>query len=78
MITLEEIIEHLENKAKNRARGCQPSMDGSREKYYEGLSVAYMDCANILKKFLEQEIDEEELDNIAKRECENMLDKNVC
>ena len=75
MTTLEEIIEHLENKVK---KGCQPSMDGSREKYYEGLSDAYMDCANILKKFLGQEIDEEELDNIAKRECENMLDKNVC
>jgi ERCC4-related helicase len=75
MTTLEEIIEHLENKAK---KNCQPSMDGSREKYYEGLSDAYMDCANILKKFLEQEIDEEELDNIAKRECENMLDKNIC
>ena len=51
MTTLEEIIEHLENKAK---KGCQPSMDGSREKYYEGLSVAYMDCADILKKYLMQ------------------------
>ena len=51
MVTLEEIIEHLENKKK---KGCQPSMDGSREKYYEGLSVAYMDCADILKKYLIQ------------------------
>ena len=35
-------------------KGCQPPMDGSREKYYEGLSVAYMDCADILKKYLIQ------------------------
>ena len=74
MTTLEEIIEHLENKAK---KGCQPSMDGSREKYYEGLSDAYMDCANMLKKFLEQEIDEEELDKNAETECEKLLDKKV-
>lgn len=75
MTTLEEIIEHLENKAK---KSCQPSMDGSREKYYEGLSDAYMDCTNMLKKFLEQEIDEEELDKNAETECEKLLDKKVC
>jgi len=52
MTTLKEIIEHLEIKAKAK---CQPSMDGSRERYYEGLSAAYMDCASILKRYLEQD-----------------------
>jgi hypothetical protein len=52
MTTLKEIIEHLEIKAKAK---CQPSMDGSRERYYEGLSAAYTDCANILKRYLEQD-----------------------
>ena len=51
MATLEGIIEHLENKAKKR---CQPSIDGSTEKYYKGLSEAYMDCVNMLKKYLAQ------------------------
>ena len=75
MTTLKEIIEHLKFKASIK---CQPSMDGTREHYYKGLSTAYMDCANILKKYLEQEIDEEELDKIAQRECANMLDNNLC
>ena len=52
MTTIKEIIECFERKASQK---CQPSMDGSREQYYKGLSTAYKDCANILKKYLEQE-----------------------
>jgi hypothetical protein len=33
---------------------------------------------NLLKKFLEQEIDEEELDKNAETKSEKLLDKKVC
>ena len=29
-------------------------MDGRREAYYDGMKDAYLDCANILRKYLEQ------------------------
>ena len=75
MITLKEIIKHFNYKASKRR---QPSMNGIREYYYRGLSDAYMECVNMLEEYLEQEIDEDELDKIAKRDCENMLDKGTC
>lgn len=74
MVTLEEIISHLEQKSK---KGCQPSMDGSRERYYSGLSDAYADCACMLKKFINQ-FNEEELDKIAQTECNRLLNNNIC
>ena len=47
--TLKEIIKTLKYKAKPR---YNPSPDGSRERYYEGESNAYNDCADILEKYL--------------------------
>ena len=29
-------------------------MDGSRERYYDGKKDAYLDCADILEKYLSQ------------------------
>lgn len=50
--TLKEIIKTLKYKAKPR---YNPSPDGSRERYYEGESNAYNDCADILEKFANTE-----------------------
>lgn len=50
--TLKEIIKTLKYKAKPR---YNPSPDGSRERYYEGESNAYNDCASILEKFANTE-----------------------
>ena len=50
--TLKEIIKTLKYKAKQR---YNPSPDGSRERYYEGESNAYNDCADILEKFANTE-----------------------
>lgn len=54
MTTLQEIIDILRYKASQE---CQPSMDGSREKYYKGRNDAYIECAEILEKYLEQKKD---------------------
>lgn len=51
MTTIEEVIEALELKSRQK---CNPSMDGRREAYYDGMRDAYIDCANILRKYLEQ------------------------
>lgn len=51
MTTLRDIIQYLKKKS---AVKCQPSMDGSRERYYEGKKDAYLDCAEILEKYLSQ------------------------
>lgn len=75
MTTIEEIIKCLEYKSR---MGCQPSMDGSREKFYQGRSEAYLECANMLRNYLKQKIDEQELDKNAETECEKLLDKKVC
>lgn len=75
MTTIKEIIKYLESKSNKE---CQPSMDGSREKYYQGRNEAYLECANILRKYLEQEMDEQELNKIAEEDCIRMLNKKVC
>lgn len=75
MTTIKEIIKHLEHKSKIV---CQPSMDGSREKYYQLRSEAYLECANILRKYLEQETDEQELNKIAYEDCVRMLNEKKC
>lgn len=54
MTTISDIIEFLNEKAESE-RKCQPSMDGRREEYYKGKFDAYIDCANMLKRYIEQE-----------------------
>ena len=51
MITLQEIIDILRLKASQE---CQPSMDGRREQYYKGRDEAYLECAEILEKYIKQ------------------------
>ena len=71
MTTLKEIIGFLKEKSERELK-CQPSMDGSREKYYQGKYDAFQDCVQMLEKYCEQsewkeEINEEHLDDIAEK-----------
>ena len=52
MTTLQEIIDILRLKASQE---CQPSMSGLREQFYKGRNSAYIECAEILEKYLKQE-----------------------
>lgn len=51
MTTIQDIINFLK---KESSRSYQPSMDGRREAYYNGMKDAYLRCVSILENFLKQ------------------------
>ena len=51
MTTLQEIINVLRYEASKEP---QPSMSGTREAYYKGMSNAYNRCIDMLEKYLNQ------------------------
>ena len=48
-MNIKEIIKHFRAQAQSR---FNPSPDGSRERYYEGIKDAYNDCADVLERYV--------------------------